>query len=120
MLFAPLLLEFGVSAEATAATSNVLVWLGSSSATMAWWAEDKLNLQYASAYALLCIAGAALGLSVIGKLLKATGHPSLLVFLLACIMGGGALVTALGTLGVVHDYRTGHTEGFHPFCGGGQ
>lgn len=117
MLLAPLLLEFGVHAQVTAATSNLLILIGTSSATAAWWAADSLNMQYAAVYALLCMAGALAGLLGIGRLVRASGHPSVLVFLLAFFMGGGALVTALfGGAAFVHDVRAGHVEGLHPFC----
>lgn len=99
--------------QSTSATSNILVFMSSSSAALAFLLEGRVPLQYAAVFCSVCGAASLAGLTVVGRLVKASGRPSIVVLLLACIMGGGGLCS--GVFGYLDAWRHAET-GFQKIC----
>jgi uncharacterized membrane protein YfcA len=109
----PLLLGLGLHPQSTAATSNVLVFMCSSSAAVAFLLEGRVQLQYAAVFCSVCGIASLLGLSVVGRLVQASGRPSIVVLLLSFIMAAGGLCS--GVFGYLDAWQHGDT-GFKSIC----
>lgn len=116
MIMAPMLLESGVHPVSTSATSNILVFMCSSSATLAFFLDGRVNVQYSEVYCAVCGAASLTGLTVMGRLVARSGRPSIVVLLLAFIMGAGALCSGVfGYIEAWHQAQDG-TGGFKSIC----
>lgn len=116
MIMAPMLLESGVHPLSTSATSNILVFMCSSSATLAFLLDGRVNVQYSEVYCAVCGAASLIGLTVMGKLVAKSGRPSIVVLMLAFIMGSGALCSGVfGYIDAWHQAQEG-TGGFNSIC----
>lgn len=116
MIMAPMLLESGAHPLSGSATSNVLVFMSSSSATVAFLLDGRVNVPYSEVYCAVCGAASLIGLTVMGKLVAKSGRPSIIVLLLAFIMSSGALCSGLfGYLDAWHQAQDG-TAGFSSIC----
>ena len=85
--------------QAACATSSIMILFSASAATLAFAAAGRLNLQYAAVFGSTCLAAALLGTFLIGRAVRRSGHASLVVLLLAGIIGVGAACTALSAGG---------------------
>ena len=85
--------ELGVAPAAASATSTLMVLFSASTAVLAFAAAHRLNLQYGATFGCACLAAAAAGTFLIGRAVRRSGHASVLVLLLAGIIGVGAAVT---------------------------
>lgn len=55
---------------------------------------------------------------VVGRLIKRTGHTSIIVFILAFLIVAGTVLTAVfGGMRCFQEWRDGQSMGFKPFCG---
>lgn len=116
MIMAPMLLESGVHPLSSSATSNVLVFVCSSSATLAFLLDGRVNAAYSEVYCAVCCAASLVGLTVMGRLVARSGRPSIVVLLLAFIMGSGALCSGVfGYIDAWHQAQEG-TGGFKNIC----
>ncbi len=79
--------ELGVHPQASSATSGVMVLFSASVAAVSFAASGRLNVPYAALFGGACLAAAFLGVVVVGRLVKRSGRASLIVLLLAAIMG---------------------------------
>lgn len=100
-------------AQSTSATSNILVFMSSSSAALAFLLEGRVQLQYAAVFCSVAGTASLLGLTGVGRLVKASGRPSIVVLLLAFIMGAGGLCSAV--FGYLDAWQHGET-GFKSIC----
>jgi uncharacterized membrane protein YfcA len=96
-------------AQSTSATSNVLVLFSSSAAALAFLLEGRVKLNYAAVFCCVASTASLVGLYFMGRLVKASGRPSIVVLVLAGIMGAGAVCSA--TFGHIHA-----TDGFKSIC----
>eukprot|EP00878_Enallax_costatus_P032846 GHUV01036151.1.p1 GENE.GHUV01036151.1~~GHUV01036151.1.p1 ORF type:complete len:203 (-),score=53.44 GHUV01036151.1:277-885(-) len=116
MIMAPMLLESGVHPLSSSATSNILVFMCSSSATVAFMLDGRVNVQYSEVYCAVCGAASLIGLTVMGKVVAKSGRPSIIVLLLAFIMASGALCSGVfGYIDAWNQARDG-TGGFSSIC----
>jgi Sulfite exporter TauE/SafE len=116
MIMAPMLLSSGVHPQSASATSNVLVFFCSSAATLAFMLAGRVSVGYAGVYGVVCGVASLTGLTLCGRLVAATGRPSIVVLLLAAIMGIGAVCSGVfGALDAVHQAAAGH-GGWHGLC----
>lgn len=99
--------------QSTSATSNILVFMSSSSAALAFFLNGRVPLQYAAVFCSVCGTASLLGLTGVGRLVKASGRPSIVVLLLALIMGAGAVCS--GVFGYLDAYQHGDV-GFKSIC----
>jgi len=114
MVLGPIFLELGILPQVSSATSTVMVMFMSSCNVGQFVVLGMLDMEYACYYGSVGIVGAIIGTGIAGKLVKATGRASFLVFFLAFILlGSGVLMAATGTPQLI---RTGLT-GFRPVCG---
>jgi uncharacterized membrane protein YfcA len=116
MLMAPMLLASGVHPQAASATSNILVFFCSSSATLAFFLAGRVDLQLSAVYCLVCGVASLVGLTLFGRVVKASGRPSIVVLLLAFIMVSGAVCSGVfGYLDAWHQWQEG-TGGWKSVC----
>ena len=87
--------------------------MSSSSAALAFLLEGRVPLQYAAVFCSVCGTASLLGLTGVGRLVKASGRPSIIVLLLALIMGGGGVCSAV--FGYMDAWKSGQT-GFKSIC----
>lgn len=117
MILGPLLLGLGVHPLVTASTSAVLVLFSSSTATFAFAMDGRLNVQFALVYGVLCAFASLTGVTVVGMIVRRSGRTSLVVLILAVIIGLGGLLTALfGGIDAVQNVIAGEDLGFNRFC----
>ena len=77
-----------------------------------------IRLGYAGVLFVAGLVGTAVGQYVVGAMLKRSGRQSLIVLLIAFIIGGSTLVmTVLGTFDFLAELREGKSQGFRPLCG---
>lgn len=103
MIMAPMLLASGIHPQSASATSNILVFFCSSSATLAFLLDGRVDLQYSAVYCVVCGAASLTGLTLFGRVVKASGRPSIVVLLLAFIMGAGAACS--GVFGYIEAWQ---------------
>ncbi|KAL4443802.1 hypothetical protein ABPG75_011539 [Micractinium tetrahymenae] len=118
MIMGPLFLELGVYPQAASATSGLLVLFSASSAVLSFAAAGRLNLQYAAVFGTACLAAAFAGTFHISRAVRRSGRASLLVLILAGIIGVGAAVTVTlsGRHAVEELLGSGHAAPAVPFC----
>lgn len=107
----------GCYLQAATATSNILVFMSSSSAALTYLVSGRLITNYAVVYCLVCCVASVVGLTFVKSLVQRTGHPSLVVLLLAFIMGAGGVVSGVfGYLQAWDEWQTGEDFGFQGLC----
>lgn len=112
---APPCVPLPLSLQSTSATSNILVFMSSSSAALAFLLEGRVPLQYAAVFCSVCGTASLLGLTGVGRLVKASGRPSIVVLLLALIMGAGGACSAV--FGYMDAWEQGQGQaGFKNIC----
>jgi uncharacterized membrane protein YfcA len=112
-----MLLDAGVHPVSASATSNILVFMASSIAAFNFLLDGRVNLQYAAVYCTACAASSLVGLTLVGQMVKASGRPSLVVLLLAFIMGAGAACSGVfGYLDAWNQQQAGEGIGFKSIC----
>lgn len=90
-MISPLLLELHVHPQTAAATSTFITLFASTTATVAFGLDDRLNLQYMALYAPLCLVGGFLGVFILTGLIKKykiTALVSLMVGVLVLVSAG--------------------------------
>lgn len=92
VILSPLLLDIGVSPEATAASSSLIVLFTSSSTTLQFFLGDSLNVPYAAIMFLISMFASLTGITFITRLVKKYKRPSLIVFLLAGVTAISAIL----------------------------
>ena len=94
-----------------------MVLFSSSAAALSFAIADAINLQYAMTYGILNLFASLVGVLLIGRIIRRTGRASLIVIILAAIIGVGACLTA-GFQGrqAVSDLIHKTDLGFSPFC----
>ncbi len=113
MIVSPLLMELGVLPSVAAATSAMAVLLTSSSATLQYLLLGYLNLDYTFYFMGIGIVGTVIGQTVVSYCIKLYGRKSLIVFSVAAIMGGAALLMGIDGILQVVD---GISWAFSPAC----
>jgi uncharacterized membrane protein YfcA len=113
---APLLLELGEHPSSAAATSGLMVLFSASTAALGFSLAGRLSLAHAAVFGGLCLVAALLGTLLIGGAVRRSGQASLLVLLLAGMIGLGALATAtFSGCQAVADLVHGRSQGGR-FC----
>lgn len=91
VMISPLLLELHVHPQTAAATSTFITLFASTTATVAFGLDDRLNLQYMALYAPLCLIGGFFGVFILTGLIKKykiTALVSLMVGVLVLVSAG--------------------------------
>ena len=104
----PLLLAFGIHPQSATATSTVLILFSSTAAAAGQGAAGFVEGSFAAAFGVAALAAGAVGVWLSARYVDKSGRSSILVWLLACVVGAGALLTAaLGGRAAVEELRSG-------------
>lgn len=114
----PLMLAYGVRPEQATATSSSMVVFTSSTTILQFIVANKLHPEYAVAVFCISLLGSYTGIRVVKRLIDRFNRPSIVVFILAVIMGLVVLlVPTYGIINLMHDYQNGSVNlGFKDFC----
>jgi uncharacterized membrane protein YfcA len=113
-----LMLEMGMLPQVASATSSFMIFFTALSATLQYTLLGDIRLGYAAVLFVAGLVGTAIGQWIIGAMLKRSGRPSVIVLLIAFIIGGSTVVMSiLGALNFLAELREGKNQGFRALCG---
>lgn len=117
LIFNPFLLALGVHPQVTASTSVLMILFSSSAISISLGFQGYLNTSYAAVYASVAFVSSIVGVTLVGKVIKKTGHTSIIVFILTFLIAIGTILTAVfGGIKAVEDFRNGTNIGFDSLC----
>ena len=103
--------------QVVASTAVLMILFSSSSIAISLSFEHLLNTSYALVYAPVAFAGSLVGVVVLGRLVQATGRPSITIWILTALILVGTLLTAgLGSARAWEDVEHGGRAAFKSFC----
>jgi len=115
IIMGPLLLELGMAAEASQATTAMFVFLSSSLASIQFVVLGKAMPQYALWFTVWVILATVVGQTIIDYALKMWQRTSLIVLSVAAIIAGSlVMMTAIGAKDTATDFMRGAPMGFAP------
>lgn len=97
MVLGPVMLELGLHPMVAASTSLLLVGASSSSASIEFALVGRLPYGWGVIMFALCAVAGVVGSSVIGRIVRASGRASAIVFLLVFVMAAGGVLTAVSS-----------------------
>jgi len=100
MIVSPLLLELGVKPRVAAATSALTVLVTSSSATLQFCLLSMLSYDYMAFFMAVGVVGTFIGQTAINYTIKKYGRPSVIVFVVAAVIG--IAVILMGVNGILN------------------
>jgi uncharacterized membrane protein YfcA len=115
MVLGPLMLVMNVDPRVSSATNATMIVLISSSVSVIFVISGLVPWSYAIFYFFVCLAGALFGKSRIDKYIQRTGRASILVFILASIIG----LAAIGCFIIIFTHLASKNwclDGFNKFC----
>jgi len=115
----PLMLEMGMLPAVSSATSAFMILFTSAAATCQFALMGDLRPNYAMALGLAGFLGTIVGQLVLNALIKRFGRPSLIVLIIAFVIGASTIMGVTGVLGLHQDLREGKSQGFRPLCSSG-
>jgi len=113
----PLMLEMGVLPEVTSATSATMILFTSSAATASYLLFNSLNYHYGFAVFCLGFVNTLVGQKVLNVMVKRYGRSSLIVLLIATIVGLSAVAMGLESGGSLIDLLNGKATPPQSLCG---
>lgn len=117
IIMSPLLISLGVHPQVGAASTSVMVVFSSAAAVVQFGTQGLLNLQYGFICGVVSAVGSLLGVAVVGRWIARTGKSSIVILMLAGMVGiGGVLALVFGTLQAVEDLDAGSYMGFLELC----
>ncbi|KAK9914892.1 hypothetical protein WJX75_001974 [Coccomyxa subellipsoidea] len=117
LIFNPVLLQLGVQPQVTASTSVLMILFTSSAIALSFYFQGLLNVSYAVVLAPLCFVASLIGVTLVGRIIRASGRVSIIVLLLSGLIIAGTVLTAVfGGMRAVNNIRDGAPIGFKPFC----
>eukprot|EP01061_Rhynchopus_euleeides_P033699 TRINITY_DN566_c0_g1_i1.p1 TRINITY_DN566_c0_g1~~TRINITY_DN566_c0_g1_i1.p1 ORF type:complete len:806 (+),score=399.41 TRINITY_DN566_c0_g1_i1:87-2420(+) len=118
MVTGPLMLELGMMPRVSTATSSFLIIFTTGVAAIAYISLGTLKLDYGIWFALMGGTGAALGLNIIGMLLKKYNRQSMVIWSLTLVFILAAIgTTAAGVMRLSKDISEGNSLGLREICG---
>lgn len=114
----PLMLEMGVLPEVTSATSATMILFTSAAATVSYLLFESLNLQYGIMVFTLGFLNTLVGQKVLNKVVKYYGRSSIIVLLIATIVGLSSIAMSLESSGTLLDFINGVPQPSPTLCGG--
>eukprot|EP00978_Attheya_sp_CCMP212_P035995 scaffold160107_cov53-Attheya_sp.AAC.2 len=115
MVLGPLMLVMGIHPRVSTATTATMIVLTSSSVAIMFVTSGLVPWSYAVFFFFVCLSGAFIGKKFIDGYVKKTGMASILIFILATIIG----LATLGCLVIVFTSLAKNNwcfEGFNQFC----
>lgn len=118
VIYNPLFLELGISPTVASATGMYLVMFGTLTNTILYAMADYLRYDWGLWQAAFTVTGSIIGLKLVNKAIKKTGRVSIIVFLLALVIFGSAIVIPVNsTFGLIKDLDDGkNVFGFKWLC----
>jgi uncharacterized membrane protein YfcA len=114
---APLMIELGLLPQVASATSAYMIFFTSASATLQFAMLGELRAGYACALFAAGLLGTAVGQHVVSALVRRSGRASLIVLIIALVIGGSTVVMSVaGLLDVLSELADGRSQGFQPLC----
>ncbi|KAM2993968.1 hypothetical protein FF2_045997 [Malus domestica] len=116
-IMGPLFLEMGIPPQVASATSTFIMLFSSSMSVVEYYLLKRFPIPYALYFAAVAIGSAIIGQHVVGKVIKAIGRASLIIFILAFTIFVSALT--LGGVGIANLVKKiEHKEdlGFQRMC----
>jgi uncharacterized membrane protein YfcA len=113
----PLMVELGVLPDVASATSATMILFTSVTATVCYVLFDILNFEYAQVLFPLGFCCTFIGQVIFNKVMEIVGRKSLVVFVIAFIVGASAVLMALEGGFTFSEYlHDPDGELFHPIC----
>lgn len=113
----PLMLEMGLLPQVASATSAFMIFFTAASATLQYALLNDLRPNYGATLYVAGLIGTGIGQLVVGAALRRYGRPSLIVLIIAGIIGGSTLVMSVtGVWTFVNELKEGKSQGFRPLC----
>jgi len=115
MILGPLMLVMGINPQVSTATTATLILLTSSSVAVMFVLSGQVPWEYALYFFCICLCGAYIGKTRVDSYIKKTGMGSILIVILASIIG-------FATIGCIFIMLTNLADvdwcldGFKPFC----
>lgn len=117
MIINPMLMSAGMHPQVTAATSGFIVVFSASMSVVQYWIMGRVPVNWALTAAALSALFSAVGILVVQRILNKYGRASLIVFVVAFVIGISAiLMGSLGGLHVWQQFQSGAYMGFHSPC----
>ena len=118
LIVGPLLLHLQVHPQVSSATALFCVFLGAFSGAIQYWMVGALNLQYALYLDVIAVMAAIIGVRVVNWAVKRWGRPSLVVLLLAGVVGASLVLVPVYDGVQIYESIQDHTfeGGFGSFC----
>lgn len=110
VIISPLLLDIGVTPEATVASSSLIVLFTSSSTGLQFFLGNVLDLGYASIMFFISMLASLSGMTIIVSIIKKYQRPSIIVFLLAGITSMSAVLLPF------YSIYLETSDSFHDIC----
>jgi len=115
IVIGPLLLELGMSAETSQATTALFVFLSSSLATVQFVVLGRAMPEYAMWFTTWVLLATIVGQTLIDYALQKYQRSSLIVLSIAAILAGSlVMMTAIGSTDLIADIMRGAYMGFSP------
>ena len=118
VIIGPVMLAYNVHAQTTAATAIFMVCFGASISTLQYIIQGVLQVDYAIFFCVVGVVASVFGVLVVKWLVDKYNRSSLIIFILAGILGLSALVLPL--FDAVHLYEQSKDGtlrwGFQSFC----
>lgn len=103
--------------QVVASTAVLMILFSSSSIALSLAFNHLLNVHYALVFGPIAFGSSLLGVIVLGRLIRATGRPSITIWILTALILAGTLLTAgLGSTRAWEDIEHGGRAAFKPFC----
>ncbi|KAL2644560.1 hypothetical protein R1flu_012147 [Riccia fluitans] len=117
MIMSPVLLHAGMHPQVTAATSGFMVVFSSSMSVVQYWLLGMVPMDWALSGAGLSAVFSVVGILVVQRLVQKYGRASLIVFIVAFVVGLSAVTMAsVGGYNVWERYEAGSYMGFNSPC----
>jgi len=115
IIMGPLLLELGMAAEASQATTAAFVFLSSSLATIQFVVMGKAMPEYALWFTSWVLVATFVGQTAVDYMLRKWKRSSVIVLSIAAIIAGSlVMMTAIGATDIYTDLARGAYMGFSP------
>ena len=117
-IYNPALLSLGVHPKTAGATGILLVCFSTLNTCLINWLNGFLNVYYAIWVSVFSLTGSILGMIATDKVVKATGKPSIMVWVLCLVFVISTLATPLFGYFILKDEKSHGTNiyAFYPLC----
>jgi uncharacterized membrane protein YfcA len=117
MVISPLLLQFNVLPEVTAATSSFMIMFTALAAVVQYIIAGRIVLDYGVYFATVGVVSSVLGQTTLTWFIRKYKKQSLLVFITAFIISASTVLLFIsGLQTIITQYQAGVSMGFHGLC----